>query len=51
VRSPTSTNRLILIRPTTEGPRYATRTDFVHGEDVTIGDWAISTENLPRYKD
>lgn len=39
------------IHPTPEGPRYATRKDFVYGEDVTIGDWTISTENLPRYKD
>ena len=37
------------IHPTPEGPRYATRKDFVYGEDVTIGDWTISTENLPRY--
>ncbi|MFI0721584.1 Uma2 family endonuclease [Streptomyces sp. NPDC021224] len=37
------------IRPTPNGPRYATRTDFVYGEDVTIGEWTISTENLPRY--
>jgi hypothetical protein len=29
------------------GPRYATRKDFVHGEDVTIADWTISTANLP----
>ncbi|MFI6441936.1 hypothetical protein [Streptomyces sp. NPDC050759] len=33
------------------GPRYATRKDFVYGEDVTIGDWTISTDDLPRYKD
>jgi hypothetical protein len=32
-------------------PSYATRMDFVYGEDVTIGDWPVSTENLPRYKD
>ncbi|MBG0853789.1 Uma2 family endonuclease [Streptomyces spinoverrucosus] len=38
------------IHPTPEGPRYATRKDFVYGEDVTIGDWTISTENLPRYR-
>ncbi|MGW5350655.1 Uma2 family endonuclease [Streptomyces sp. NPDC004031] len=37
------------IHPTPNGPRYATRTDFVYGEDVTIGEWTISTENLPRY--
>lgn len=37
------------IHPTPAGPRYATRKDFVYGEDVTIGDWTISTENLPRY--
>ncbi|MGW3418648.1 hypothetical protein [Streptomyces phaeochromogenes] len=36
---------------TPDGPRYATRKDFVYGEDVTIGDWTISTENLPRYAD
>ncbi|MEU0686817.1 Uma2 family endonuclease [Streptomyces uncialis] len=37
------------IHPTPEGPRYATRKDFVYGEDVTIADWTISTENLPLY--
>ncbi|MEU1785888.1 Uma2 family endonuclease [Streptomyces sparsogenes] len=37
------------IHPTPSGPRYATRKDFVYGEDVTIGDWTISTEDLPRY--
>ncbi|KUO17095.1 Uma2 family endonuclease [Streptomyces dysideae] len=37
------------IHSTPEGPRYATRKDFVYGEDVTIGDWTISTDNLPRY--
>jgi hypothetical protein len=31
------------------GPRYATRRDFVCGEDVTIGEWTIVTEDLPRY--
>ncbi|MCZ4507122.1 Uma2 family endonuclease [Streptomyces sp. ActVer] len=39
------------IHATPSGPRYATRKDFVYGEDVTIGDWTISTENLPRYAD
>ncbi|MER6284704.1 Uma2 family endonuclease [Streptomyces sviceus] len=39
------------IHPTPEGPRYATRKDFVYGEDVTIADWTISTEDLPRYRD
>jgi Uma2 family endonuclease len=39
------------IHATPDGPRYATRKDFVYGEDVTIGDWTISTENLPRYSD
>ncbi|MEU9244974.1 Uma2 family endonuclease [Streptomyces sp. NPDC048385] len=39
------------IHPTPAGPRYATRKDFVYGEDVTIGDWTISTDNLPRYRD
>jgi Uma2 family endonuclease len=38
------------IHPTPDGPRYATRKDFVYGEDVTIGDWTIATDNLPRYK-
>lgn len=37
------------IHPTPAGLRYATRKDFVYGEDVTIGDWTISTEQLPRY--
>ncbi|WP_208614650.1 Uma2 family endonuclease [Streptomyces regalis] len=37
------------IHATPDGPRYATRKDFVYGEDVTIGDWTISTEDLPRY--
>ncbi|MFI6689574.1 Uma2 family endonuclease [Streptomyces sp. NPDC050485] len=37
------------IHPTPNGPRYATRKDFVYGEDVTIADWTISTEGLPRY--
>lgn len=37
------------IHPTPNGPRYATRKDFVYGEDVTIGEWTISTEQLPRY--
>ncbi|WP_405519297.1 Uma2 family endonuclease [Streptomyces canus] len=39
------------IHPTPEGPRYASRKDFVYGEDVTIGDWTIPTDGLPRYKD
>lgn len=39
------------IHPTPEGPRYATRKDFVYGEDVTIADWTISTEGLPRYEE
>lgn len=37
------------IHPTPSGPRYASRKDFVYGEDVTIGEWTISTEGLPRY--
>jgi Uma2 family endonuclease len=37
------------IHPTPDGPRYATRKDFVYGENVTIGEWTISTERLPRY--
>jgi hypothetical protein len=37
------------IHPTPEGPRYATRKDFVYGEKVTIADWTITTNVLPRY--
>ncbi|WP_406725652.1 Uma2 family endonuclease [Streptomyces sp. GD-15H] len=39
------------IHPTPDGPRYATRKDFVYGEDVTIGEWTIATSGLPRYRD
>ncbi|MEU3291998.1 Uma2 family endonuclease [Streptomyces longwoodensis] len=38
------------IHDTPAGPRYATRKDFVYGEDVTIADWTISTQDLPRYE-
>jgi Uma2 family endonuclease len=38
------------IHPTPSGPRYATRKDFLYGEDITIGEWTISTGNLPRYQ-
>ncbi|MFB7653815.1 MULTISPECIES: Uma2 family endonuclease [unclassified Streptomyces] len=38
------------IHPTPDGPRYATRKDFVYGEDVAIADWTISTQNLPLYQ-
>ncbi|MGP4083787.1 Uma2 family endonuclease [Streptomyces sp. KR55] len=37
------------IHATPDGPRYATRKDFVYGEDVTIADWTIPTDDLPRY--
>ncbi|MGW0961540.1 Uma2 family endonuclease [Streptomyces gelaticus] len=37
------------IHATPEGPRYAIRKDFVYGEDVTIGEWIVSTDGLPRY--
>ncbi|WP_381795010.1 Uma2 family endonuclease [Streptomyces niveus] len=37
------------IHPTPNGPRYATRKDFQYGEDVTIADWTIPTDKLPRY--
>ncbi|WP_232542753.1 Uma2 family endonuclease [Streptomyces sp. QHH-9511] len=37
------------IHATPDGPRYATRKDFVYGEDVTIAHWTISTQDLPRY--
>lgn len=39
------------IHSTPGGPRYATRKDFVYGEDVTIADWTIPTTGLPRYRD
>ncbi|WP_374227361.1 hypothetical protein [Streptomyces sp. AC512_CC834] len=39
------------IHSTPEGPRYAVRKSFVYGEDVTIGEWTISTSGLPRYRD
>ncbi|MCF2126983.1 Uma2 family endonuclease [Streptomyces sp. NPDC053780] len=38
------------IHTTPDGPRYATRKDFVYGEDVAIADWTISTRNLPLYQ-
>ncbi|MDT0398172.1 MULTISPECIES: Uma2 family endonuclease [Streptomyces] len=38
------------IHSTPEGPRYAVRKDFVYGEDVTIGEWTISTNGLPLYR-
>ncbi|MEV0121002.1 Uma2 family endonuclease [Streptomyces sp. NPDC050703] len=38
------------IHPTPEGPRYATRKDFLYGEDVSIADYTISSEGLPRYQ-
>ncbi|WP_432079965.1 Uma2 family endonuclease [Streptomyces sp. WAC 04229] len=38
------------IHTTPDGPRYATRKDFVYGEDVAIADWSISTRNLPLYQ-
>ncbi|MGW2640249.1 Uma2 family endonuclease [Streptomyces sp. NPDC001348] len=37
------------IHSTPDGPRYAARKDFVYGEDVTIADWTIPTDALPRY--
>ncbi|MGF6944034.1 Uma2 family endonuclease [Streptomyces auratus] len=37
------------IHPTPSGPRYATRKEFVYGEDVTIGEWTITTQDLPLY--
>ncbi|MEV5548865.1 Uma2 family endonuclease [Streptomyces sp. NPDC052309] len=39
------------IHGTPDGPRYATRKDFLYGEDVTIADWTIPTHDLPRYPD
>ncbi|RKT05212.1 putative restriction endonuclease [Streptomyces sp. 3211.6] len=39
------------IHRTPGGPRYATRRDFLYGEDVTIAQWTISTDGLPRYED
>ncbi|QIP86103.1 Uma2 family endonuclease [Streptomyces sp. Tu 2975] len=37
------------IHSTPAGPRYATRKEFVYGEDIAIGDWTIPTADLPRY--
>ncbi|MFE1770599.1 Uma2 family endonuclease [Streptomyces sp. NPDC059008] len=37
------------IHSTPDGPRYATRKNFLYGEDVTISEWTIATEGLPRY--
>ncbi|MEU0271801.1 Uma2 family endonuclease [Streptomyces sp. NPDC006307] len=37
------------IHATPSGPPYATRKEFVYGEDVTIGEWTIPTGGLPRY--
>ncbi|MEU5078983.1 Uma2 family endonuclease [Streptomyces eurythermus] len=37
------------IHPTPAGPRYATRKDFVYGENVTIAEWTIPTQGLPLY--
>jgi len=37
------------IHRTPDGPRYATRKDFPYGEDVTIAEWTIPTDGLPRY--
>ncbi|MER7899723.1 Uma2 family endonuclease [Streptomyces sp. NPDC096046] len=39
------------IHRTPDGPRYATRKDFVYGEDVTIAEWTIPTSGLPCYQD
>ncbi|MET8901333.1 Uma2 family endonuclease [Streptomyces sp. NPDC004538] len=39
------------IHATPGGPRYATRKDFVYGEDVTIAEWTVSTHDLPVYRD
>ncbi|MER7779086.1 Uma2 family endonuclease [Streptomyces sp. NPDC096191] len=39
------------IHATPGGPRYATRKDFVYGEDVTVAEWTISTHDLPVYRD
>ncbi|GAA3484123.1 hypothetical protein GCM10018966_086550 [Streptomyces yanii] len=38
-----------VIHPTPSGPRYATRKDFVYGEDITTGEWTVPTAGLPRY--
>ncbi|WHM31865.1 Uma2 family endonuclease [Streptomyces sp. BPPL-273] len=39
------------IHATPGGPRYATRKDFVYGEDVTIAEWTVPTHDLPVYRD
>ncbi|MGV9877512.1 hypothetical protein ACWDUG_33450, partial [Streptomyces cellulosae] len=38
-------------RPSGRRGCQATRKDFVYGEDVTIGEWTIPTDGLPRYRD
>lgn len=39
------------IHATPGGPRYATRKDFVYGEDVTVAEWTVSTHDLPVYRE
>ncbi|MGW4222333.1 Uma2 family endonuclease [Streptomyces bauhiniae] len=39
------------IHHTSAGPRYATRKNFVYGEEVTIAEWSIPTSGLPLYTD
>jgi hypothetical protein len=47
---PHELTRARLRRRLEKGPRYATRKDFVYGEDVTIADWTIPTDGLPVYE-
>nr|WP_202543453.1 Uma2 family endonuclease [Streptomyces sp. SID8382] len=32
-----------------EGPRYRTRSDYAFGDEVTIGDWTLTTTDLRTY--
>ncbi len=37
------------VRPTPEGPRYATRTEFSFGEKILLGGYEIDTSVFPTY--
>jgi Uma2 family endonuclease len=37
------------IHSSPEGPRYATRTEFLFGETVCLGPWRVDTSDFPTY--
>lgn len=37
------------VRPSSDGARYATRTEFVFGETVRFGSWTVDTSDFPTY--